>query len=43
VVERRSLGEAGLQVAEIGLGRMGMSAVYEPGTKNDEDSIAVIR
>jgi aryl-alcohol dehydrogenase-like predicted oxidoreductase len=42
-VERRSLGDSGLQVAEIGLGCMGMSAVYEPGTKNDEDSMAVIR
>jgi aryl-alcohol dehydrogenase-like predicted oxidoreductase len=42
-VERRSLGESGLEVAEIGLGCMGMSAVYEPGTKNDDDSVEVIR
>jgi aryl-alcohol dehydrogenase-like predicted oxidoreductase len=42
-VERRQLGESGLQVAEIGLGCMGMSAVYEPGTKNDDESVEVIR
>jgi len=30
-------------VSEIGLGCMGMSAVYEPGTKNDDDSVEVIR
>ncbi len=42
-MELRPLGESGLQVAEIGLGCMGMSAVYEPGTKNDDDSVKVIR
>jgi aryl-alcohol dehydrogenase-like predicted oxidoreductase len=42
-VELRALGQSGLQVAEIGLGCMAMSAVYEPGTKSDDDSIEVIR
>jgi aryl-alcohol dehydrogenase-like predicted oxidoreductase len=42
-MKRRPLGASGLQVAEIGLGCMGMSAVYEPGTKNDDDSMGVIR
>jgi aryl-alcohol dehydrogenase-like predicted oxidoreductase len=42
-VERRRLGDSGLEVAEIGLGCMGMSAVYEPGTKDDDDSVEVIR
>ena len=42
-VEWRQLGDSGLRVAEIGLGCMGMSAVYEPGTKNDDDSVEVIR
>lgn len=42
-MQRRRLGASGLEVAEIGLGCMGMSAVYDPGTKDDDESVAVIR
>jgi aryl-alcohol dehydrogenase-like predicted oxidoreductase len=42
-VQRRRLGASGLDVAEVGLGCMGMSAVYDPGTKDDDESVGVIQ
>ncbi len=42
-MNRRTLGTAGPTVASIGLGCMGLSAVYDPGTVSEADGIAVIR
>jgi aryl-alcohol dehydrogenase-like predicted oxidoreductase len=42
-VNRRRLGTAGPTVGCIGLGCMGLSAVYDPGTVSEADGIAVIR
>jgi aryl-alcohol dehydrogenase-like predicted oxidoreductase len=42
-VIRRQLGSAGPTVGSIGLGCMGLSAVYEPGTVSEADGIRVIR
>lgn len=41
-LRRRQLGSSGLEVAELGLGCMGMSEFYDPGQMNDADSIRVI-
>jgi aryl-alcohol dehydrogenase-like predicted oxidoreductase len=38
----RRLGSSGLQVAELGLGCMGMSEFYQPGRMDDAESIRVI-
>ncbi len=40
-MQTRKLGKAGLEVPAIGLGTMGMTAMY--GTPDDEESIATIR
>ena len=42
-MRRRALGGSGLDVGTIGLGCMGFSIAYDPGTKDDADSIRVIR
>ncbi len=42
-MRRRALGGSGLEVGTIGLGCMGFSIAYDPGTKDDADSIRVIR
>lgn len=39
----RALGATGPQVGTIGLGCMGFSIAYDPGTKDDATSVAVIR
>jgi aryl-alcohol dehydrogenase-like predicted oxidoreductase len=41
-LQKRRLGNAGPDVAEIGLGCMGMSEFYDPKQMNDEESIRVI-
>ena len=40
-MQKRKLGESGLEVSAIGLGCMGMSWAYGPA--DDDESIAVIR
>ena len=42
-MRQRRLGSSGIEVGAIGLGCMGFSIAYDPGTKSDEASIAVIR
>jgi len=38
----RELGRSGLKVSAIGLGCMGMSEFYDPGQRNDDESVRVI-
>ena len=42
-MRRRALGASGIEVGTIGLGCMGFSIAYDPGTKSDDDSVRVIR
>jgi aryl-alcohol dehydrogenase-like predicted oxidoreductase len=39
----RELEKSGLKVSAVGLGCMGMSDFYDPGQRNDDESIRVIR
>jgi len=41
-MQRRTLGSSGLSVSAIGLGCMGMSDFYDPGQRDDAESIRVI-
>jgi aryl-alcohol dehydrogenase-like predicted oxidoreductase len=43
VLRRRRLGTSGLEVAEIGLGCMGMSEFYDPKQMDDAESVRVIQ
>ena len=42
-MRQRRLGNSGIEVGAIGLGCMGFSIAYDPGTKSDDASIGVIR
>jgi aryl-alcohol dehydrogenase-like predicted oxidoreductase len=42
LLKKRSLGNQGLVVSEIGLGCMGMSGAYGPGERDERESIATI-
>jgi aryl-alcohol dehydrogenase-like predicted oxidoreductase len=42
-MQQRALGRSGLDVGAIGLGCMGFSIAYDPGTKDDAESVHVIR
>ena len=42
-MRQRLLGGSGLRVGSIGLGCMGFSIAYDPGTKSETESIQVIR
>jgi aryl-alcohol dehydrogenase-like predicted oxidoreductase len=42
-MRQRALGASGIEVGAIGLGCMGFSIAYDPGTKDDAESIRVIR
>ncbi len=41
-MRQRALGASGIEVGAIGLGCMGFSIAYDPGTKDDVESIRVI-
>ena len=43
MVRQRSLGHSGIEVGAIGLGCMGFSIAYDPGTKDEATSINVIQ
>jgi aryl-alcohol dehydrogenase-like predicted oxidoreductase len=43
MMRRRRLGGSGIEVGTIGLGCMGFSIAYDPGTKDDRESERVIR
>jgi aryl-alcohol dehydrogenase-like predicted oxidoreductase len=40
---KRELGRGGLKVSAVGLGCMGMRDFYDPATRDDEESVRVIR
>lgn len=42
-MRRRRLGRAGIEVGAVGLGCMGLSIAYEPGTVAADDGVRVIR
>ncbi|MEO5838806.1 MAG: aldo/keto reductase [Acidimicrobiales bacterium] len=42
-LRQRTLGHSAIRVGTIGLGCMGFSIAYEPGTKNDDESMRVIQ
>lgn len=42
-MRQRSLGQSGIPVGAIGLGCMGFSIAYDPGTKDDAESMRIIQ